>query len=244
MLTTSTELYSQEKTGKQFRKSSLYISSNTLPDNTDSETLIVLAAENQKKEIRKYSETINILKQAYISEIRANRKYTEYTTKANSENYPNIAHLFSSLAISEKIHADNFKKLLNELGVEVKDISKTKINTLNTKSNLKDAIKAELYHIDQMYPLFLEKIRPEKHAASMRSIKYSWASEKQHQDLLLKMQKYSGFFFGVLANKIESSNKLYFLCQNCGSTITEAPTRDCQICSFQFSGIKKIEKAR
>ena len=60
-----------------------------------------------------------------------------YAEKANLENYPNIANLFVTLATSESIHARNFKTLLSQLGVEVKEIRKTKIEVSSTKKNLK-----------------------------------------------------------------------------------------------------------
>jgi hypothetical protein len=54
-----------------------------------------------------YPEAIGVLQTAYQNEIQAHFAYLAYAEKAVSENYPNIAHLFNSLASSEAIHARN-----------------------------------------------------------------------------------------------------------------------------------------
>ncbi len=62
-----------------------------------------------------YPSTLNILKKAYWAEITAHKHYNKYCHKALSEDYPNIAYLFSVLSVSEKIHADNYKKIIISL---------------------------------------------------------------------------------------------------------------------------------
>jgi rubrerythrin len=84
--------------------------------------------------------------------------------------------------------ARDFKKILSDLGIELRDGPKPDIKVLSTKVNLKNALDFELGDIDQKYPQFLERIKPEKHEAAIRSMTYAWETEKQHQALLQKRQ--------------------------------------------------------
>lgn len=190
----------------------------------------------------KYTRTISVLKAAYSGEIQAFHTYMAYAEKANSENYPNIANLFVSLATSESIHASNFKNLLSGLGVAVKEERNLQIKVSSTKKNLKRATEVELKEIDTKYPEFIQKIEPEKCEAAIRNITYAWKAEKQHRDLIQKIRSGTGMLFGLLAKKIEEKPAQYFVCQNCGSTLTELPKDNCPICAGSVSNYKKIEK--
>lgn len=189
----------------------------------------------------KYPKTISILQKLYADEVQALHNYTAYAQKADSENYPNIANLFVALATSESIHARNFKSLLSDLGVEQAGTSKPKIKLSSTKQNLKHATEVELEEIDNKYPQFVEKVRPEKHETTIRYIIYAWESEKQHRDLIKKIQSGTGILFRVLAKRVEETPSEYFVCQNCGSTLTELPEETCPICGESASRYKKIK---
>jgi len=190
----------------------------------------------------KYPETISVLKAAYNGEVQAFHKYLAYAQKANSENYPSIANLFVALAKSESIHARNFKGLLTELGVELEGIERLEIKVSSTKKNLKNATEVELNEIDKKYPKFLQKIKPEKQEAAICYITYAWNSEKQHRDLIKRIQSATGIFFGMLAKKMEETLAQYFVCRNCGSTLTELPKDTCPICNESVSHYEKLKR--
>jgi len=192
----------------------------------------------------KYPETIATLQTAYRNEIQAHLNYLAYAQKANSENYPNMAYLFCGFAASEWIHARDFRQILSELDGQVKETPKPDVKVFNTKANLKNALDFELKDIDQRYPQLIEKIKPEKHEAAIRDITYAWESEKQHRDLIQKMQSGTGIFFGLLAKKIEETSVRYFVCQICGSTVVELPKDSCPICKGSVSGYKEVERVK
>ncbi len=189
----------------------------------------------------RYPKTISVLKMAYEGEIRAFHTYMAYAQKANSEDYPNIANLFVALASSEWIHARNFRTLLAELGVEVSETQIPQIKVSSTKKNLKKATKVELSEIDTKYPQFIDQIESEHFEAATRNITYAWLSEKQHRDLIEKIRSGTGMLFGLLAKKIEDSPAQYFVCQNCGSTLTELPGEACPICKGSVSRYKALK---
>jgi rubrerythrin len=112
----------------------------------------ILASSERTEE--KYPETIAILQTLYREEILTHLTYSAYAPKALSEDYPNIAHLFSAFRESESVHANNFKNLLSGFGVEVSPFSKPEIGAASTKENLRNAALMELRHIDRVYPSF------------------------------------------------------------------------------------------
>ena len=192
----------------------------------------------------KHPETINVLQTVYRDEIRAHLTYLAYAQEAISENYPNIAHLFVSLATSESIHARNFKQLLIDLKVELKEFPKPEIKVSTTKENLKNATQAELQEIDHKYPDYLERIKPERHEGTILTLTYAWEAEKQHRTLIEKIQSGTGMFFGMLARTIEKTPHRYFVCQVCGSTMLELPKGPCPICKNSITEYKEIEKGK
>ena len=78
------------------------------------------AGAGDRKGVQRYPLTLDILKKAYWSEMSASRHYVAYCRKAISDNFPNIAYLFSSFSASERIHADNYRKLILSLDSDLK----------------------------------------------------------------------------------------------------------------------------
>jgi rubrerythrin len=192
----------------------------------------------------KYSETILALKTAYKNEIQAHLNYVSYAEKAKQENYPGIGHLFISFATSESIHARNFREVLSTLGVRGWEPPRPEVMVSSTKKNLKNALEFEIKDIDGRYPQLYQMSKPENHETAIRNILYAWDSEKQHRDLIEKILSGTGIFFGILAKKIEATSVQYFVCQLCGSTMTEVPKDNCPICKSQASRYKEIERIK
>lgn len=192
----------------------------------------------------KYPKTVYALQERYTDEIHAVHKYLACAQKALSEDYPHIAYLFVSFAASESVHARNFKGLLCDLGVEVKEIPKPEIEVSSTKENLRYATTLEIEEIDREYPRVIENIKPEKHEAAIRDITYAWKAEKQHLDLLKKVLSGTGIFFGMLAREIEKADVQFFVCQRCGSTLTELPRDVCPICKGPVARYREMERVK
>ena len=189
----------------------------------------------------RYPETISVLQILYQDEVQAFNDYQAYAKKAASEKYPNIAKLFMTLATSESIHARNFKRVLSDIGAEAQEVPGFEPKVSSTRKNLKLATAVELEEIDNKYPQFIKQVTPENHAEAIQYITYAWEAEKQHRALLKKIKSGTGIFFGFLTQKIEGSPSPYFVCQNCGSTLSEIPEATCPICggpSVKYTEIK------
>ncbi|MGD2037156.1 MAG: rubrerythrin family protein [Desulfobacterales bacterium] len=188
-----------------------------------------------------YDETISVLQLLYQDEMQALHNYRAFAKKAVSEKYPNIAKLFMTIAASESVHARNFEACLTRSGVAAEKFPQQTVTVASTRKNLKFAIKVELEEIDRKYPQFLEQIKPENHTQAIQYIKYAWESEKQHRELLNEMQSGTGIFFGLLTKRIEGNPSQYFVCQNCGSTLSELPKVTCPICGGPPAKYKEIK---
>jgi rubrerythrin len=188
-----------------------------------------------------YPITIAILKDAYSEEKRAAQRYVVFSGKAVEEQYPNIAYLFAAMAASEAIHARNYKRILGTLSVTL-DEPEFSIPVSDTKANLIAAAEGELKKIDSTYPDFLAKLKPESHKQAIAACMYSWKSHKQHQAQIKEIKTYSRLFFGPVAKEIEEANFNFHVCQNCGSTMDEAPSSSCVICLQPPPTYRKIKR--
>lgn len=198
-----------------------------------------------------YPMTIEALQARYADEVTAHQKYGAYAQHALKEGYPAIAHLFRTLAASEAIHSKNFARLLRELGQEPRK-PKVEFKISTTRKHLKQAATVEAEEIDNEYPQILAGIKDENHEEAIKFITYAWKAEQQHRDLILKIKKAASWFFGSLVSKIEGTPTRYYVCQVCGSTVTELPIGQCPICdhppsdyaevpAFEGSPVKPVE---
>jgi len=177
-----------------------------------------------------YPETSRALQERYVDEVLAHRNYNAYAKRAMEEGYPNIAHLFRSLAMSEAVHGRNFHALLQELKIPIPD-AHNGLAVSTTRKNLKHASTVEAQEIDKEYPAILKRVRPEGHKLAIQSITWAWKAEQQHRDLIIQIRKAASYFFGLLVGRIEGEPSRYYVCQICGSTLTEIPAKQCPICS-------------
>ena len=187
--------------------------------------------ENKPKKNNRFPITIAVIKSAYESEKMASENYVCYSRKAVKEKNPNIAYLFTAFAASEKIHAENYKRILTTLSVELEE-PEFEILTLDTKANLINATEAELKKIKKTYPNFLGKLKKESHDQAVINCMYSWKSHQQHKRKINEIRDYSKLFFGSVAKKIEGMKLDFHICEICGSTIDEAPKTPCDICNY------------
>jgi len=201
------------------------------------------AADEKEPLFRKdaFPRSIAVLKEAFVLEMVATRNYVGYSRKALSESYPNIAYLFIAFSESEKIHADNYRKTLLLLG-ETPEIPTAGIDISNTKDNLQKAAENERAKITHFYPEFIKRLQPEAHDSSVVSCMYSWRSHKQHEAEINKILKYSERYFGHVAKKIEGMDLHYFVCNNCGSTLSKPPEIPCTICNYPMKYYRNIDR--
>ena len=199
----------------------------------------VASSGNAPKASGRFPVTTAVLKAAYEAETAAHESYVCYAQKAVEEKYPNIAYLFTAFASSEKIHAQNYKRILASMSAGAKE-PELDIIILDTKANLIKATEGELKKIKKTYPGFLAKLKKESHDQAVINCMYSWKSHQQHNQKIDEIRKYSKYFFGHVAKKLEGLKLDFHVCEICGSTIDEAPKTPCGICNFPDSHYRKI----
>jgi len=189
-----------------------------------------------------HRETITVLNMLYRGEVESHRRYKAFERQALKDDHANIAHLFAATADSEAIHAKRFSEILISLGAPPAAIPDTAFQVGSTKENLKYATDVELAEIDVHYPEYLARIQGENHSRAIKYITYSWKAEQQHRELIKDIRSGTGIFFGMLAAQFRKSPVRYFVCQNCGSTLTAMPKENCPVCSFPISWYKEIKR--
>ena len=192
-------------------------------------------------EKRTFPLTVAVLKEAFVLEMKANRHYVGFAHKALEERYPNIAYMFIAFSESEKTHADNYRRILLPLG-ESPEEPGTQITVSDTRDNVRTAAKNELDKIDRTYPEYIQRLQAEANEPSVVNCMYSWKSHQQHEEEIKKIIRYSGLFFDQVAKKIEGGSPDYFVCNHCGSTISEPPEIACIICHYPMKYYRRIER--
>ncbi|MGD8990747.1 MAG: ferritin family protein [Desulfobacterales bacterium] len=204
----------------------------------------VMAASSDKNIQKTNSEfpiTKAVLKSAYEAEKMAYENYICFSQKAVEDAYPNIAYLFTAFATSEKIHADNYRRILASMSTGPEE-PEFEVIILDTKKNLIKATEGELKKIREIYPDFIAQLKAESHDQAVMNCIYSWKSHQQHTRKINEIRKYSKYFFGHVAKKIEGLKLDFHICEICGSTIDEAPKTPCDICSKPHTHYSKVKR--
>ncbi|MBC8208795.1 MAG: rubrerythrin family protein [Desulfobulbaceae bacterium] len=188
-----------------------------------------------------YPQTVQVLREGFLSETAAHNRYLEYMTRALAEDYGNIAYLFSSFARSEAIHARNYSRVLQILGVDC-TLVQGEFDIGDTRSNLKQAAARELEKIESVYPAYISRLEEEQFAQALLHCRYAWDAHRQHKDKLTQIMNYSGFFMGAVIRKLEDIDFDFFVCQVCGSTLDGQPQGDCPICGSSVDNYNNIER--
>jgi rubrerythrin len=200
-----------------------------------------LAEEKVVAKEGRFPVTVEVLCEGYRSEISASRRYRQFCRRALSDEFPNIAYTFAALAVSEEIHANNYSKILNDLGTMVHD-EKPAISISDTKKNLEDAANREMEKINNTYPGFLKRLSAESYDKAIVNCMYSLKSHRQHEKEIRLIAKYAGVLFGAVSHEIEKRDLDFHVCKICGSTLDVRPDMPCEICNYPLSYYEKIPR--
>jgi rubrerythrin len=102
------------------------------------------------------TKTLANLKEGFVGESQANRRYLYFARKADIEGYPDIAGVFRDTAEGETGHAFGHFEFMEDVGDPV-----TGKPVGDTKKNLESAVVGETYEYTQMYPEFAKVAREE-----------------------------------------------------------------------------------
>jgi rubrerythrin len=166
--------------------------------------------------------TINNLKDAFTGETTASAKYAAYSKKAKEEGFTQIALLFKATSLSEKIHADNHRAVLEDMGESVPAVN-PQYTVKTTKENLADAITGESYEISTMYPEFMTTANSADNQLALTSLNYAYRTEQRHKPM------YEQALTALQNNQAATLPGQYLVCPTCGNTYDAAPPKRCRI---------------
>lgn len=169
------------------------------------------------------TKTIEDIKAAITGETNASAKYAACAQKAREEGYSQVALLFDAASNAEKIHANNHRSVLEQMGGTMGEVT-PKFEVKTTKENLKDAIKGETYESSTMYPGFIKTANQAKANLALISFNYAYKTELKHKELYTKA-----------LDALEKGNEKtlagkYFVCPTCGNTYASEATSRCGFC--------------
>ncbi len=165
------------------------------------------------------SKTDENQKLAFASQSQANQKYRAFAVKARQEGFPNIARLFRTSSVVERIHAQGNLNALKGVG--------------STLENLKETIDKEANENKTMYPSMLEQAVSDHHKAKFR-FENIIKSKKAHAQL------YSSALSALEDGKDLTDGELYF-CPFCGNILPEKPDKVCSVCSAPAEKFIKVD---
>lgn len=162
------------------------------------------------------------LQDAFNGESNATARYAAFSKKAQEEGYKEIALLFKAASLAEKIHANNHKAVLEEMGVVVQPAT-IDVKVQSTKENLAFAIKGETYEATTMYPNFLKDANAAGNQLALISLNYAYKTEKKHKEF------YELALAALNSNQVNTLASTYFVCPTCGNTYQTAAPKRCGI---------------
>lgn len=176
------------------------------------------------------AKTIENVKAAIVGETTASAKYAAYSKKAKDEGYTKIALLFEAASKAEKIHANNHRAALDQLGESMDKIN-PEFTVKSTKENLEDAINGESYEVATMYPEFIKTASAGGVNIALISFNYAYQTEKKHKAL------YQNALEKLSSGKQNSLSSKYMVCTTCGNTYDgQAPKR----CGISMTPVERF----
>lgn len=169
------------------------------------------------------TKTIEDIKAAITGETTASAKYAAYAQKAREEGLTQVALLFEAASKAEKIHANNHRAVLEQMGEKMGEVTPA-YEVKTTKENLQDAIKGETYEASTMYPGFIKTANQSKANLAVVSFNYAYKTEIKHKELYTKALE-------ALEKGAEKSLAgKYYVCPTCGNTYAGEATARCGFC--------------
>ena len=136
----------------------------------------------------KPGKTIENLKAGIKGETTASAKYSAFAQKAKEEGFDTIAKLFEAASKAEAIHADNHKKVLDELGEKIDDF-KPEFEVKTTAENLEASAGGENLEWTKLYKEAAETADQEGFPEVARQFREIAKVEAEHEKRYRKLLK-------------------------------------------------------
>lgn len=149
------------------------------------------------------------LKDAFVVDSQANRKYLAFARRAEREGLVQVARLFRAAAQAETVHAMAHFNAMNGVG--------------STTENLQEAIAEENFGAHEIYPRYVALAMHEGAQKAMLSFNNTMEVEKVHHRLYIEALE-----------RVKSGEDLppenIYVCSICGNTVMGQPPEKCPVC--------------
>ncbi len=147
---------------------------------------------------------------AFCGESQARNRYTYFASKAKTEGFVQISHIFEETANQEKEHAKRLFKLLEGGEVEISGVFPAG-EIASTLKNLEESAGGEHYEHTIMYPNFAETAREEGFDDIAIIFEAIAVAEKQHE------KRYLDLMNNIKASRVfKRDEAVSWRCRNCG----------------------------
>jgi rubrerythrin len=187
--------------------------------------LIVIAGVFTHCNTSKPKKSVEDLETAFNNESTASEKYAKFAQSANAEGFDTIAKLFEAASKSEKIHAFNHGKVLEEYARKIGNAEIGSLEVKTTVENLQAALIGETYELQTMYPGFIRDAEAEKAAEAAKSFTWALAAEKNH------LSYYRMAVAAILNGNETGLPFAWYVCPVCGNTYNSNNIKPyCELC--------------
>jgi len=184
-----------------------------------------------------YSDTVAVLRLLHNEEIAASRTYQAYASQAISERHASVESFFAALAWSADIRAENTAAVLKDMGATPIAPPETKVCTASTRLNLKLMSRLEALRMAKRYPMLIERITPEGHAAAIRNATQAWKVDTGHRRLAAAILTGMESFLSI-GGRIP---KQFYVCRACGAVDSSVPQLTCPVCGGPTSDYRIVD---
>lgn len=157
------------------------------------------------------------LREAFIEESKANRKYLAFATQAEKDGFKNVASLLRATADSENIHTLGYLAAMD--GIK------------STRENLESILQVEIAEQEEMLPSMFEQADNENHKAK-RLLRWAMEVERAHAKLFKKA------LAAVVSGKDLESE--VWLCPICGHLEYKNAPDHCPVCNSPGSRFERF----
>ncbi len=184
--------------------------------------LLVVAAGRYSSS--RYAETVSVLQLMYSDAQKDAKTYLTYANQASREGYEAVAQLFAALARSQEVLAENNQLLMASFDQEAGDASSGEVALHGTRHDMDLMINVGLAGVGKRYSLFLEMIRREGNPEAIAAVEQERKIKEDHLEWLKTGRGSLGLLGGRLGDQ-------YWVCNGCGSIVSNSPRAACPICS-------------
>ena len=161
--------------------------------------------------------TKNVYK-AFVGEAKAYFRLMAFAEKAEEEEFPQIAHLFRTIAYAEHVHATSHLKLMQDIVVKDSD------------TNLKESFNREKNVSDITYPEFIKTAAEEDEKLAHITFSHARDAEEVHLKLYER----------ALLNTVSDKKTEYYVCNVCGYVAEKYLPENCPVCGVKQDKFKQI----